>query len=64
MSLGEGLIVAAGWIFLAGTLLVLASVLPALQRVRARAMLLGFALAVGSFAVVLAGWWVQTARAG
>lgn len=54
----EWLIAAAAWLFLAGTLLVALSALPAVSRRWPRAMLTGFMAAIASFVLVLAAWGV------
>jgi hypothetical protein len=46
----------AAWVFLAGTLLVVASAVPGMGRRGPRLMAAGFLLAVVSFVMVLAAW--------
>ena len=46
----------AAWVFLAGTLLVTASALPAVGKRGPRVMAAGFVLALLSFVLVLAAW--------
>ena len=52
----DWLIAVAAWLFLAGTLLVALSALPAVSRRWPRAMAMGFLAAVSSFVLVLAAW--------
>lgn len=52
----DWLIAAAAWLFLAGTLLVTLSALPAVARRWPRAMVTGFLAAIVSFVLVLAAW--------
>lgn len=50
------LVTVAAWVFLAGTLLVASSAVPAVARRWPRLILVGFLLAIASFALVLAAW--------
>ncbi len=50
------LIAFAAWVFLAGTLMVAASALPAVARRAPRLLLAGFLLGILSFVLVLAAW--------
>lgn len=50
------LINVAAWVFLFGTVLVLASVVPVLQRRRPRLLLDGFLLAILSLVLVFLAW--------
>ena len=54
----DWLIAVAAWLFLAGTLMVALSALPAVSRRWPRAMAAGFLAAVSSFVLVLAAWGV------
>jgi len=54
----DWLIAVAAWLFLAGTLMVALSALPAVSRRWPRAMVAGFLAAVSSFVLVLAAWGV------
>lgn len=50
------LVTVAAWVFLAGTLLVASSAVPAVARRWPRLVLAGFLLSVASFVLVLAAW--------
>lgn len=50
------LVTVAAWVFLAGTLLVASSAVPAVARRWPRLVLVGFLLAIASFVMVLAAW--------
>ena len=52
----EWLVTLAAWLFLTGTVLVVASAVPAVARRRPRLMLDGFLLAIVSFVLVLLAW--------
>lgn len=52
----DWLVAVAAWLFLAGTLLVASSAVPAVARRWPRLVLVGFLLAIASFVLVLAAW--------
>ena len=52
----DWLVSVAGWVFLAGTLMVIASAVPALTRRRPRLLLDGFLVTLASFALAFLAW--------